>query len=77
MTKKPYRLRRSMAARFRRLRKRQGLTQLELAALLDFDRTEVIHIEKCRRYPQYSTLERFEELEQRAAAGKKLEGFSQ
>jgi transcriptional regulator with XRE-family HTH domain len=64
--------RRKMARRFKRFRKQNDLTQEKMAQLMDLDRSELIHIEKARRYPHYTTIGRLERLEERANYGKEL-----
>jgi len=61
-----------MGERFHRFRLKQGLTQTQFAALLGLHRVQVSHIENAKHYPYPATVERFETLEKRIKAGKKL-----
>lgn len=61
-----------MAGRLRRFRAKHRLTQVQLSSLLDLDRTELIHLEMARRFPNITTLERFEALENRIRRGSEL-----
>lgn len=65
-------LRRRMADKFLHFRQRYKLTQIEFGRLIDLGKVEVIHIEKARRYPRHSTIDRFESLVRRYKAGRKL-----
>lgn len=66
-------LRRKIANRFLRFRERYKLTQTEFGKLIGIGKVEVIHIEKARRYPQYSTIDRFKELAERFQRGKQTQ----
>ena len=64
--------RKRMADRFLHFRERYKLTQTELGKMIDLVKTEVIHIEKARRYPHYSTIARFNALVEHFKRGKEL-----
>jgi len=63
-------LRKRMADRFLHFRERYKLTQTQFGKLIDLGKVEVIHIEKARRYPRYTTIERFKALVERFKRGK-------
>ena len=66
------RKRERMASRFINFRKRNKLTQSELGNLIELTRVEVINIEKARKFPRYSTIDRFNAVVERFRAGRAL-----
>lgn len=60
---------REVVRRFKAFRKRNLITQKELADWLGISRFSVCQIENQRSYPRYSTLRRFNLLEEQEKAG--------
>lgn len=60
---------RQVVQRFKAFRKRNLITQKELADWLGISRFSVCQIENKRSYPRYSTLRRFNLLEEQEKAG--------